>query len=35
MLELLSQYPQIKDLRVAEVRDYLQKHDWQPIAHSN
>jgi hypothetical protein len=35
MFELLSQYPEVKDLCVAEVSDYLQKHDWQPIVHPN
>jgi hypothetical protein len=31
--EVLSSYPQIQELHVAEVVDYLQQHHWIPVSH--
>lgn len=33
--EVLSNYPQIQELRVAEVVSYLQQHHWVAISHPN
>ncbi len=33
--EVLSHYPQIRELQVAEVLNYLQQDHWIPISHPN
>ena len=33
--EVLSHYPQIQKLRVAEVVNYLQQNRWMPVSYSN
>lgn len=33
--EALSHYPQIQELRVAEVVNYLQQNRWMPVSYSN
>lgn len=33
--EVLSKYPQIQELRVAQVVRYLQQHHWVELSHPN
>jgi hypothetical protein len=33
--EVLSHYPQIRELHVAEVLNYLQQDQWTAISHPN